>query len=65
MSRKVRRSRKSIADLPELLTLEEWRKYARVGRTLAYSMVRSGQLAHVRFGAAIRIPRSTLDTAAK
>ena len=47
-------------ELPELLTVEEWRDWARVGRSAAYELVASKQIPALRIGKLIRIPKSTL-----
>jgi excisionase family DNA binding protein len=47
--------------LPFYLTVEEFAERARIGRTLAYSLARTGQIQSVKFGRAIRIPRSALE----
>lgn len=49
-----------IHDQPELLTVEEFRRAARIGRSAAYELVRAGELPHVRYGRLTRIPRSVL-----
>ena len=46
--------------LPELLTPEEFRTAAGLGRATTYELIRSGQIPSVRFGRAIRIPKSAL-----
>lgn len=51
----------SIDSLPELLTVAELMRVARIGRTSAYEMVRSGSVPVIRFGRAIRVPRSALQ----
>ncbi len=46
--------------LPELLTPEEFRTEAGLGRATTYELIRSGQIPSVRFGRAIRVPKSAL-----
>ena len=46
--------------LPELLTPEEFRTVAGLGRATTYELIRSGQIPSVRFGRVIRIPKSAL-----
>lgn len=53
----------SYDELPELLTIDEWRRAARLGRAAAYACVARGDVRAVRFGRAIRIPKSTLVAA--
>ena len=48
--------------LPELLTPEEFRTVAGLGRATTYDLIRSGQIPSVRFGRVIRIPKSALLT---
>ena len=50
----------SISDLPLALTVLEAGQVLRVGRNVAYDLVRSGQLRSVRVGRNIRIPRDAL-----
>ena len=50
----------SIYDLPLALTVLEAGQVLRVGRNVAYELVRSGQLRSVRVGKNIRIPRDAL-----
>ena len=47
-------------DLPEFLTVEEVRAYLRLGRSTIYELLRQGELPHVRFGRAIRVPKTAL-----
>jgi excisionase family DNA binding protein len=47
-------------DLPEFLTVEEIRAYLRLGRSTIYELLRRGELPHVRFGRAIRVPKTAL-----
>lgn len=46
--------------LPELLTPEEFRTVAGLGRATTYDLIRRGQIPSVRFGRVIRIPKSAL-----
>ncbi len=46
--------------LPELLTPEEFRRVAGLGRATTYDLIRRGQIPSVRFGRVIRIPKSAL-----
>ena len=47
-------------ELPLALTVLEAGQVLRVGRNVAYDLVRSGQLRSVRVGKNIRIPRDAL-----
>ena len=49
-----------VEALPELLTPEEFRTVAGLGRATTYELIRSGQIPSVRFGRQIRIPKSAL-----
>ena len=51
--------------LPELLTIDEFRRAANLGRSAAYSLARSGELPVVRFGRLIRISRTALAPEAR
>ena len=48
-------------DLPDLLSVEEARTYLGLGRSTMYELRRRKDLAHVRFGRVIRIPREALE----
>ena len=50
----------NLAELPPILTVEEFAAAMRLGRGTAYEFVRQGGVRHVRCGRAIRIPRSAL-----
>jgi excisionase family DNA binding protein len=50
----------AFAQLPELLTIQELMRVARIGRTTAYELTRTGAVPVLRFGRAIRVPRSVL-----
>ena len=47
-------------ELPLLLTVEEFARVARLGRTAAYDAVRRGDIPSVRIGRSLRIPREEL-----
>jgi excisionase family DNA binding protein len=42
------------------MTTEEIRAYLRLGRSTIYELLRRGELPHVRFGRAIRVPKAAL-----
>jgi excisionase family DNA binding protein len=46
--------------LPDYLTPDEARSYLNLGRTTLYDLVKRGELAAVRFGKILRIPREAL-----
>lgn len=50
----------NISNLPLALTVLEAGQVLRVGRSVTYEFVRSGQLRSVRIGRSIRIPRDAL-----
>ena len=54
--------RTCFADLPELLTPEEFRAVVGIGRTAMYEALRRGEIRHLKFGRTIRIPKAALRT---
>lgn len=50
----------NVSNLPLALTVLEAGQVLRVGRSVTYELVRSGQLRSVRIGRSIRIPRDAL-----
>lgn len=51
---------KNFEDLPLAMTVEEAAGVLKIGRSLAYEMVRSGKLKSLRIGRKIRISRTAL-----
>lgn len=49
-----------LDQLPEMLTIPECAAWLGTGRGLAYDLCRRGDLATVRFGRLLRVPRSAL-----
>lgn len=49
-----------IDTLPELLTPEEFRAFAGIGRSTMYDLLRRDEIPHIRFGRCIRIPKAAL-----
>ena len=49
-----------LDDLPDLLTVEEYARWARRGRNRAYEDVRLGVVPSVRLGRVVRIPKAAL-----
>jgi len=49
-----------VADLPQLLRVDEAAAWADCSRGVIYELVRTNQLASVRLGRLLRIPRSAL-----
>lgn len=52
-----------FSDLPEFLTPVEFQAYLDLSRSTVYELLRRNQIAHVRFGRQIRIPKSALRKA--
>ena len=50
----------SLNELPDLLTVEEYARWARRGRNRAYDDVRLGLVPSVRLGRTVRIPKAAL-----
>jgi excisionase family DNA binding protein len=49
-----------IEDLPQFLTVEEWRTFMRIGRSSAYELIRRGIVPAIRWGRTLRIPREAV-----
>jgi excisionase family DNA binding protein len=49
-----------LEDLPQFLTVEEWRTLMRIGRSTAYDLIRQGVLPAIRWGRVVRIPREAV-----
>jgi len=49
-----------IEDLPQFLTVEEWRVVMRISRSLAYDLIRRGIVPAIRWGRAVRILREAV-----
>ena len=49
-----------LEDLPQFLTVEEWRTFMRIGRSSAYDLIRQGLVPVVRWGRTLRIPRGAV-----
>jgi len=54
-----------IADLPELITVEELARWLGVGRGTGYELIRRGEVKSVRLGRLVRIPKSELAELAR
>ena len=50
-----------LADLPELLRVDELACWADCGRGTIYEAIRCGTLPHVRVGRLVRVPRAGLQ----
>jgi len=51
-----------LEDLPEFLTVEEFRAYLGIGRTTVYELIRTGAIQYLKFGRRIWIPKTALKT---
>jgi excisionase family DNA binding protein len=49
-----------VEELPQFLTVEEWRTFMRLGRSSAYELIRRGLVPTIRWGRAIRISREVV-----
>lgn len=54
--------RTAFEALPELLSPEEFRAYAGIGRSTMYDLLRRQAIPHLRFGRCKRIPKAVLHT---
>jgi excisionase family DNA binding protein len=50
-----------VEELPQFLTVEEWRTLMRISRSLAYDLIRRGIVPAVRWGRTVRIPREAVQ----
>ena len=51
----------ALADMPDVLTVEEAARLLRIGRTAAYDAARRGELPTIRVGRLLRVPRHRLQ----
>ena len=49
-----------LEDLPQFLTVEEWRTFMRLGRSSAYDLVCRGVVPAIKWGRVLRIPREAI-----
>jgi hypothetical protein len=49
-----------IEDLPQFLTVEEWRTFMRIGRSSAYDLIRQGLVPVIRWGRTVRLSREVV-----
>lgn len=49
-----------LADLPDMLTVDEAAALFRISRTSAYDAIRAGDLPGVRLGRRLRVPKAAL-----
>lgn len=47
----------TFEELPDVLTVEDFAKFARIGRRQAYAAVARGDIYSARFGRSLRIPK--------
>jgi excisionase family DNA binding protein len=52
--------RTPLADLPEMLRVEEAADWLGISKGLVYTMVRNGEIPHCKFGRLVRVPRAAL-----
>lgn len=45
---------------PDMLTMAQMAHALNIGRSMAYRLVRTGQVGSLRFGTAIRVPKTAL-----
>lgn len=45
---------------PDMLTVEQLAQALNIGRSMAYRLVHTGQVRSMRFGTAIRVPKTAL-----
>ena len=45
---------------PDMMTVEQMAHALNIGRSMAYRLVHTGQIRSLRFGTAIRVPKSSL-----
>lgn len=48
----------TLEEAPELLTVKEAARIARIGRNQMYALIKSGQVHAIQLGAAYRIPKA-------
>ncbi len=56
------RENPTLADAPEVLTVEQMGKILGIGRTSAYEVIRRGKIRTIRAGRLIKIPRTAIQT---
>lgn len=47
-------------ELPQWLTVAEFRNFFNLGRSQAYDLIRQGSVPHRKFGRIVRIPREAI-----
>ena len=47
----------SVEDIPLVLRVDDLMSILGIGRSVAYQLIRSGQIASIRIGTQIRVPR--------
>jgi len=52
--------RGNIEDLPDILTVDDLQKILGISRSMAYRLIRSEEIKHLRIGRIIRIPKRYL-----
>ena len=49
-----------FSEFPDLLSVEDLQKALGIGRTMAYRLINSGEIKHLRIGKSIKIPKRYL-----
>jgi len=49
-----------FSKFPDVLTINDMQKALGIGRSMAYRLIRSGKVRHLRIGKAIKIPKQDL-----
>jgi excisionase family DNA binding protein len=52
---------KTLGPAPGLMTVDEAAQFLHLSRAKTYQMTQSGELPSVRFGRAVRIPKTAID----
>lgn len=47
-------------DFPDVMNVAQMQKALGIGRSTAYGLIRAGEVAHIRIGDTIRIPKQAL-----
>ena len=50
-----------LEELPDLVTVEDYGRWAGIGRRQAYESVHRGDVRSIRIGRSLRIPRTSLE----
>ena len=53
--------RTRLENLPDLLSVAEFCRYASIGRSLGYDLIRRGEVSAVRLGRRLMVPRRAIQ----